>query len=114
MQLQADEGPCVECFSSAAPVSAADLTQEQRRWPRFTAAVAARRGYRSVHAVPLQLRAQAIGALNLFHREAGPQISMDAAFARLRGYARAHNERIVDVAGKIATNRMPANDVLAV
>ncbi|SED63348.1 GAF domain-containing protein [Amycolatopsis tolypomycina] len=64
-QLGIDEGPCVECFSSRAPVLVADITAEGARWPRF-AAEAARQGFASVHSMPMRLRKQTIGALNLF------------------------------------------------
>jgi hypothetical protein len=57
----------MECFSTGAPVSVPDLADAARRWPVFVAAVAERGAYRSVHALPLRLRGEAIGALNLFH-----------------------------------------------
>jgi GAF domain-containing protein len=63
-QLQADEGPCLDCYRSGQPVSAPDLGVGDR-WTRFTAR-AAGEGFRSVHAVPMRLRGHTIGALNLF------------------------------------------------
>jgi GAF domain-containing protein len=71
LQLQSDEGPCLDCFQTGAPVSIADLDDAADRWPRFVAAVAERGQFRAVHALPLRLRGQAIGALNLFDREPG-------------------------------------------
>jgi GAF domain-containing protein len=71
LQLQANQGPCVECFSTGAPVSVADLADAAGRWPVFVAAVAERGAYRSVHALPLRLRGEAIGTMNLFHRQSG-------------------------------------------
>ena len=72
LQLQADEGPCVECFRAGAPVSVADLADAAARWPRFVGALQEREVYGSVHALPLRLRGQAIGTLNLFHGAPGP------------------------------------------
>jgi len=63
-QLQNDEGPCLDCFRSGQPVTIADLSAG-RRWPRFTAA-ATGAGFNAVQALPMRLRDQVIGALNLF------------------------------------------------
>ncbi|MCW2506041.1 MAG: hypothetical protein JWO79_4325 [Actinomycetia bacterium] len=63
-QLQTDQGPCVDCFRSGRPVSVADLPAVGS-WPRFTAA-ATEAGFAAVHALPMRLRNEVIGALNLF------------------------------------------------
>jgi transcriptional regulator with GAF, ATPase, and Fis domain len=68
-QLQNDQGPCLDCFRTGRPVTAGDLAGPDQRWPRFAQA-AARSGFRTVQALPMRLRDQVIGALNLFH--AGP------------------------------------------
>jgi GAF domain-containing protein len=169
LQLQADEGPCVDCVRTGAPVSVADLAEAVSRWPHFVAAVAQRGAFRSVHALPLRLRGEAIGAMNLFHPHPGrlPEddlalgqaladvatigilseraihrgevlteqlqtaltsrviieqakgvlaqqggLSMDAAFGRLRGYARDRNERLYVVARRVVETGL-ADDVLA-
>ncbi len=82
LQLQSDEGPCLDCFQTAAPVSIADLAGAADRWPRFVAAVAERGQFRAVHALPLRLRGQAIGALNLFDREPGSLPDRDLALGQ--------------------------------
>ena len=168
LQLQAAQGPCLECFSTGAPVSVPDLADAGGRWPVFVATVAKRGAYRSVHALPLRLRGEAIGTMNLFHRQPGAlpdadlalgqaladvatigilserairrgevlteqlqtalnhrviieqakgvlaqrgHLSMDAAFGRLRGYARNHNARLSEVARKVVETDLAA-DVL--
>ena len=69
-QIQNDQGPCLDCFRTAAPVTAADLTGPDQPWPRFAAAATAA-GFRAVEAVPMRLRDQVIGALNLFATSPG-------------------------------------------
>lgn len=80
-ELQADEGPCLDCLRSSRRISAPDLEQEQR-WPLF-APRALDAGFRAVHAVPLRLRAHTIGALNLFRASPGdlPPADLRAAQA---------------------------------
>jgi GAF domain-containing protein len=76
-ELQQDEGPCPACFRSGQPVVNVDL----RSWPDFAAAAAAG-GYVSAHAVPLRLRGQVIGAMNLFRSDAAPLSTEDIALAQ--------------------------------
>jgi len=68
-QLQNDQGPCLDCFRTGRAVQAADLAAAERRWPRFVPAARAA-GFGAVQALPMRLREQVIGALNLFR--AGP------------------------------------------
>jgi transcriptional regulator with GAF, ATPase, and Fis domain len=70
-QIQNDQGPCLDCFRTGRPVTAADLAGPGQRWPRFAAA-ATGSGFRAVEALPMRLRDQVIGALNLFRAAAGP------------------------------------------
>jgi GAF domain-containing protein len=64
-QLQREEGPCLECFSSGHAVAVPDLADAIERWPQFVAA-ALQGGYRAVHALPMRLRGQVLGTLGLF------------------------------------------------
>ena len=82
LQLQNDQGPCMDCYRTATPVSVPDLNEATDRWPRFATAVMERGPFRSVHALPLRLRKESIGALNLFHRDAGPLPDADLALAQ--------------------------------
>ncbi|MGH3990259.1 MAG: GAF and ANTAR domain-containing protein, partial [Pseudonocardiaceae bacterium] len=64
-QLQNEEGHCLDCYHSGQSVACADLAVAPQRWPRFATA-ARQQGFASVQAVPMRLRAQILGALNLF------------------------------------------------
>lgn len=70
LQLQDAEGPCQDCYTTGKPVTHADLSDGTAPWPTF-APRAVREGIRSVHAFPMRLREQTIGALNLFGRTPG-------------------------------------------
>jgi transcriptional regulator with GAF, ATPase, and Fis domain len=79
-QIQNDEGPCLDCYRTGQPVivpfiAAADAVA---RWPRFSAA-AREMSFAAVHAIPMRLRDQIIGTLNLFSSAPG---GLDPAVAR--------------------------------
>ncbi|HEX5252421.1 MAG TPA: GAF and ANTAR domain-containing protein [Mycobacterium sp.] len=80
-QLQANEGPCLDCFHTGQRVLIGDITAEHTRWPAFAQEVA-REGFHSVHAVPLRLRREVIGALNLFGTEPGRLAEADLLVAQ--------------------------------
>jgi GAF domain-containing protein len=80
-ELQAQEGPCLDCYRSGQQVVNQDLATVNGRWPRF-APEALAAGFRSVHALPMRLRGSVIGALNLFHAEAGEMTSADVDAAQ--------------------------------
>lgn len=82
LQLQSDQGPCLDCYQTHSQVRVPDVSEAAERWPMFVDAVARDGGFRSVHALPLRLRGQAIGALNLFHRDPGPLPESDLALGQ--------------------------------
>ncbi|MEU5434648.1 GAF and ANTAR domain-containing protein [Streptomyces sp. NPDC020719] len=162
-QLQNDEGPCLDCYRTGTPVAVPDLRTETDRWPRFTTQ-AGHHGFGAVQALPMRLRDEVVGALNLFHTDPGPfdpgstsiaqaladvatisllqqrsthrstvlneqlqtalnsrilieqakgklaerhGIDMEQAFTALRGYARAHNRRLSDIARAFVDDSEP-------
>ena len=64
-QVQSEEGPCMDAYRTGATVTNVDLRRAGARWPLF-APHATQAGYRSVHAFPLRLRNDVIGAMNVF------------------------------------------------
>ncbi len=161
-QAQNQEGPCLDAYREGRPVVNEDLREAAGRWPSFAPrAVAA--GFRSVHAFPLRLRTDRIGALNVFSASVGGRldsgdvkvvqaladvasigllqerairrgeilteqlqgalnsriiieqakgalaqargISVDSAFELIRAHSRNNNQRLVDIARAIVTDR---------
>jgi hypothetical protein len=80
-QLQADQGPCVDCYSTGKPVSVADLTAEVARWPRFVPEAVAD-GFAAVHAVPMRAAGIVLGALGLFGTSPGELAHADLLLAQ--------------------------------
>jgi hypothetical protein len=167
-RLQRDAGPCLDTYRTGTPVIDADLQICAERWPQIADA-AGLAGFVSVHALPMRLRANAIGALNLFSTRTGPlgehharaaqaladtatigilaqrhrhqagllndqlqqalasrvtieqatgvlaercRISIDAAFALLRAYARSRNLPLSELARDVAKRYAAADEVM--
>jgi GAF domain-containing protein len=64
-ELQKAEGPCLDCFASGEVIANVDLAEAGGRWPVFAGA-AREVGFAVSHAIPMRLRRQVVGALNLF------------------------------------------------
>lgn len=80
-ELQNRDGPCLDAFRHGTTVWSGDLAAEPERWPLFGPRAIAD-GFRSVHSVPLKLRHEVIGALNLLRVDSGVLIESDARLAK--------------------------------
>jgi hypothetical protein len=81
LQLQAGEGPCIDCYRTGSVVTVDDITALGERWPAFQEA-ALGQSFRSVHAVPLRIHERTIGAMGLFGAERGSLNHEDAAIGQ--------------------------------
>jgi len=81
LQLSEDQGPCLDAYRLGEPVTVSDIAGIRERWPRFAGA-AGELGYRWMHAIPLRLREDVIGSLNLFGDQPGALTPDDALAAR--------------------------------
>ena len=103
-ELQHDEGPCLEAFHTGESVTRSDLDAMRESWPTFTARLQ-EAGFSSAQAVPMRLRKEVIGALNVFRVEPGPLSPSDMKLARA----------LADVAtvGLLQERTIRARDLLA-
>ena len=69
LEVQNEDGPCLDCYGSGVPVIEEDL-ESTTRWPSFRRETLAL-GFHSVHVLPMRLRDDVIGALNLFRLPPG-------------------------------------------
>lgn len=69
-EIQHDDGPCLDCFHTGEAVSCEDLRLATERWTRF-APEAVASGWLSAYALPMRLRDETIGSLNLLRAEPG-------------------------------------------
>jgi GAF domain-containing protein len=67
LQIQRQEGPCVDAYRSGRRVAVPDLRRVGRHWPVFTPRALGA----GVCAFPMRLRAERIGALNIFQATPG-------------------------------------------
>ncbi|KOG87687.1 GAF and ANTAR domain-containing protein [Streptomyces varsoviensis] len=167
-QIEFGEGPCQDSRRLRERVGPVDLTEDAaaERWPRFTEAARAA-GFVTVAALPLRLREEVIGAVDVFHARPGAlrpeslrlgqaltdaatigilhqrlsqdqaervgqlqtalnsriiieqakgalgarlDIAPDAAFERLRAYARARGTSLTLLCRRVVEGRVPADE----
>jgi GAF domain-containing protein len=80
-ELQHDEGPCLDAFRSGVAVRSPTIEDATERWPNF-APHAGDAGIQSVSALPMRLRSDVIGALNLFSTTASTLNPFDEQVAQ--------------------------------
>ena len=80
-ELQHDEGPCLDAYRTGLAVHTGMADDANTRWPRF-APHARDVGFQSASALPMRLRTNVIGALNLFSTTPEPLNSLDRQVAQ--------------------------------
>jgi GAF domain-containing protein len=80
-ELQNDEGPCLECYRTGVMVREEEIAGLAHRWPVF-APEALALGFGIAYALPLRLRDETIGALNLFASPEAPLREADLEIAQ--------------------------------
>jgi GAF domain-containing protein len=69
-EIQNEEGPCLDAFRTGRAVTRDSPAEMAASWPAFTPRLA-EAGFSSAQAVPMRLRTEVIGALNLFRTAPG-------------------------------------------
>lgn len=86
IEFQNDEGPCRDCLLSGEQVlnHRLDAAATADPWPRFSPQ-AREAGFRMVHALPMRLRNEVIGAMNIFspdtHELSAEDVNLTQALA---------------------------------
>jgi transcriptional regulator with GAF, ATPase, and Fis domain len=100
-QLQREEGPCLDCYRTGQPILVPNLKEAAARWPQFVAA-AGSVGFASVHALPMRLGSNILGALGLFGTTSGPlnvdDLSLGQALADVASVALVQDTAAADKA----------------
>ena len=101
-QVQSDEGPCLDCYASGNAVIFSDL-RGQTPWARFSTE-SVRLGFPSVCALPMRLRNDILGCLNLFMAQPVKLSDTDVALAQALADV-ASIAIVQDAANRLATTR---------
>lgn len=81
LQVQAQAGPCLQAYETGQQVPVEDIQRAADQWPAF-AARAHEQGFGAVFAIPLRLRNERIGAMNMFRCQPGPMAASDLLVAQ--------------------------------
>ncbi|MGW7101757.1 GAF domain-containing protein [Streptomyces sp. NPDC054838] len=89
-QLQTSQGPCLDAWKTGQAVRAPDLAARTADWPDFVP-LARAAGFAGAYAVPIEVRGQGVGALNLLMRRSVPipqgELTLLGALARVTAIA---------------------------
>ena len=78
--LETDESPCVDAYRTGQVIGVHDIDRVKPEWKPFADILRAG-GFRSSHAIPMRLRNETIGVLNLFSDRAYTPSNVDAQLA---------------------------------
>lgn len=81
LQLQLEQGPCLDAYRTGGVISVATADELAARWPQFATRAAAL-GIVAVHTVPVHSGGRTIGALNLFRDHEGAYSRVESDVAR--------------------------------
>jgi GAF domain-containing protein len=95
-ELQGAQGPCLDAYSTGRAVQAS-AAESRARWPVF-APQASSAGFQVMCAVPLRVRTDVIGALNLFRGTdepfTGPELEIAQAMAEMAAIGLIHERAV--------------------
>jgi transcriptional regulator with GAF, ATPase, and Fis domain len=106
-QLQRDQGPCLDCYRAGKPVAVPNLADAAARWPEFVSGAQVA-GFASVHALPMRLGDDTLGALGLFGTAVGTLNDDDLTL----GQALADVASVAIVQGKVTADKTALNEQL--
>ena len=81
LQLESGQGPCMQAFHDGRVIEVPDIAHSDEAWSEFRGGALAQ-GFLAVLAVPMRLRDETIGTLNLFRSTTGSMDPADIAIAQ--------------------------------
>lgn len=82
LEVELEEGPCVECVRIGHPVLVPDLAAAADRYPRFVPR-ALEAGAGAIHALPMTGQGELVGSLNIIHLQPTEMTELQLSTARM-------------------------------
>lgn len=82
VEEQFQEGPCVDAFKQGDVIAVEEIERDLDRWPKW-ASEAMRHSVHAVLGIPLRVRDESIGAMNIYNSEPRKWREMDIRVARV-------------------------------